>query len=366
MMAAFADAAPAWAAAGIVPLPITADGKRPLVKQPDAFGRRGALALAAKPRFANAAVGFWCGHFNRLTVADVDSAADSELQYALDTFGYSPVIVRTASGKHHAYYRHNGERRQIKPDKAHPIDILGEGGFCVAPPSERSDGGRYEFVRGGLSDLANLPTMRALQVPEPVKPRVNPSGIVAPIGKRNDAVFRLALALAHDATSHADLMGRARKANAELANPPLPDAEVQHIVKNVWRYREQGRLMVPGMESAILLPAESIARLLAAGETDAMALMALLRKAHNSRGKPFAASPEAMSDARLIGSWSKRRYRQATRKLCDLGELVQVRQGGSGKHTPSLYRFPQRDGERGGEGLIKIGGQISPLRAACP
>ena len=74
MMAAFHDAATAWAAAGVAPLPITADGKRPLVKQPDAFGRRGALQLAAKPRFANAAVGFWCGHFNRLTVADVDSA----------------------------------------------------------------------------------------------------------------------------------------------------------------------------------------------------------------------------------------------------------------------------------------------------
>jgi hypothetical protein len=367
MMAAFADAAPAWAAAGIVPLPITADGKRPLVKQPDAFGRRGALELAAKPRFANAAVGFWCGHFNRLTVADVDSAADSELQYALDTFGQSPVIVRTASGKHHAYYRHNGERRQIKPDKTHPIDILGEGGFCVAPPSVRSDGGRYEFVRGGLSDLANLPTMRpgALQISE-VKPEVNPSGNFAPIGKRNDTVFRLALALAHAAESQADLLAQARKANAELASPPLPDAEVQHIVKNVWRYREQGRLMVPGMDSAILLPAHSIARLLAAGETDAMALLALLRKAHNSRRKPFAASPEAMSAARLIGSWSKRRYREASRKLCDLGELVQVRQGGSGKHTPSLYRFPQRDGERGGEGLIKIGGQISPLRAGCP
>ena len=46
MMAAFADAAPAWAAAGIVPLPI--DGKRPLVSHPDRFGRRAALRIAAQ------------------------------------------------------------------------------------------------------------------------------------------------------------------------------------------------------------------------------------------------------------------------------------------------------------------------------
>jgi Bifunctional DNA primase/polymerase, N-terminal/Primase C terminal 1 (PriCT-1) len=344
MMAAFADAAPAWAAAGVTPLPITADGKRPLVRQPDAFGRRAALQLAAKPRFANAAVGFWCGYFNRLTVVDVDSAADSELQYALDNCGPSPVIVRTASGKHHAYYRHDGERRQIRPDKAHPIDILGEGGFCVAPPSVRSDGGRYEFVRGGLSDLANLPTMRpgVLQKlePAPVDAASTPSS-VAPIGQRNDTMFRLALSWAHDAKSQADLLAQLRKANAELASP-LPDSEVQRAVASAWGYKMADRLMVPGGESSIILPAASIARLLAAGETDGMALLALLRKHHSGRRNTFAASPEAMADARLIGSWNKRRYREATRKLCEVGELVQVSKGGKGKHTPSLYRFSLR------------------------
>ena len=202
-----------------------------------------------------------------------------------------------------------------------------------------------------------------LQIPEPVKPTVNPSGNVAPIGKRNDAVFRLALALAHDAASQADLLAQARKANAELADPPLPDAEVQRAVGSAWRYKMADRLMVPGTGSAIILPAASIARLLAAGETDAMALLALLRKHHGGRRNAFAASPEAMAHARLIGSWNKRRYREATRKLCDLGELAQVSQGGKGKHTPSLYQFPQRDGERGGECLISIGDQISPLRA---
>jgi Bifunctional DNA primase/polymerase, N-terminal len=142
-MAAFQEAAPAWAAAGIVPLPM--DGKKPLVRHPDRFGCRSALRIV--PKFPNANLGFWCGHFNRVTVVDVDSAADSELQYALDTFGPSPVLVRTASGKHHAYYRHAGERRRIRPIAGHAIDILGEGGLAVAPPSARPSGGRYEFVQ---------------------------------------------------------------------------------------------------------------------------------------------------------------------------------------------------------------------------
>lgn len=345
-MAAFQEMAPAWAAAGIVPLPI--DGKRPLVRHPDRFGRRAALRIVLK--FPDANLGFWCGHFNRLTVVDVDSTADAELQHALTTYGDSPIIVRTASGKHHAYYRHDGERRRIRPDKAHPIDILGEGGLAVAPPSVRPSGGRYEFVRGGLSDLANLPTMRrgvlpvrqADEISSPSEPatQISTPG-AATIGRRNDTLFRVALSWAHDAKSQDDLLAQVRKANAELATP-LPDGEVQRAVGSAWGYKVNGRLMVPGStESSIVLPAASIARLLAAGETDAMALLTLLRKAHAGLRDTFAASPDAMVRARLIGTWDKRRYRHAARKLCDLGELVQVHRGGKGARDPALYRFAE-------------------------
>jgi hypothetical protein len=345
MMAAFQDAAREYAAAGIVPLPM--DGKKPLVRHPARFGRKAALQQLGKPQFANAALGFWCGHFNGLTVVDVDSPADSELQYALDTFGPSPIIVRTASGKHHAYYRHAGERRSIRPIAGHDIDILGEGGLAVAPPSVRPSGGKYEFLRGGLSDLANLPTIRsgALQKHKPVNPRVNPqandNAATIDHGQRNDRLFKLAVALAHEATTKAELLNQLREANAALCTPPMSDAEVQGRARSAWRYKLADRLMVSGTNSTILLPAASIARLLAAGETDAMALLALLRKAHAGLRDTFAASPEAMVRARLIGSWDKRRYRHAARKLCDLGELVQVHRGGKGARDPALYRFTE-------------------------
>jgi hypothetical protein len=346
-VAAFQDAAREYAAAGIVPLPIAPNGKRPLVNHPGKFGRRAALQIA--PKFPDANLGFWCGRHNGLTVVDIDSSTDAELQHALSTYGDSPIIVQTASGKHHAYYHHNGERRRIRPDKSHPIDILGEGGLCVAPPSTRS-GGRYEFVRGGLANLANLPTIRrgALEnlEPAPVE-KVDGSVGAAPIGRRNDSLFRLALAMAHDAESLADLLERASRANAELSRPPLPAAEVRRAAASAWRYKLDGRLMTTGMNSSILLPSASIARLLTAGETDAMALLALLRKAHSGQiGRTFAVSPLALERARKIGSWDKRRYRNAARRLRDLGELVQVKPGGRGPHDPATYRFaPPKKGD---------------------
>jgi hypothetical protein len=344
-MAAFQDAAPAWAAAGIVPLPIEPNGKRPMVKHPGTFGRPAALRIV--PKFPDANLGFWCGSHNRLTVVDVDSAADAELQQALATYGDSPIIVQTASGGRHAYYRHDGERRRIRPDKQRPVDILGEGGLAVAPPSVRPSGGKYAFLRGGLADLAGLPKIRGgvLQSLEPALSRLDEgihrsSADAARIGRRNDTLFRVALALGAD--SQDELLAQARAANVELSDPPSPDDEVQRAVGSAWGYKMRDRLMVPGTDGAIILPAASIARLLAAGETDAMALLALLRKAHSGRRQSFAASPEAMERARLIGSWGKRRYRDATRKLCEVGELVQVSQGGKGRRTPSLYRFGLR------------------------
>ena len=344
-MAAFQDAAREYVAAGIVPLPMGGDdGKRPLVRHPDKFGRRAALQIV--PKFPDANLGFWCGGHNRLTLVDIDSPKDSELQYALDHFGPSPIIVRTASGKYHAYYRHDGERRRIRPLQGHALDILGEGGIAVAPPSTRPTGGTYQFVRGGLADLTNLPTIRrgALHIIEPSPIRKQDgstlTGNATSIGQRNDSLFRLALAFARDAESAAALLALLREANAELAKPPLPDAEIQRAVRSAWRYRMNGQLMVPGADSSIVLPSASIARLLVAGEIDAMALLALMRKAHSGRpGKAFAASPLAMERHRLIGSWDKRRYRNAVRKLCELGELVQITPGGRGQHDPAMYRF---------------------------
>ena len=85
-------------AAGIVPLPLGGeDGKRPLVKHPGKFGLRAALEIA--PKYPDANLGFWCGSRNGLTIVDIDSTADAEVQYAIDTYGATPIIVQTASDK---------------------------------------------------------------------------------------------------------------------------------------------------------------------------------------------------------------------------------------------------------------------------
>ncbi|GEP57329.1 bifunctional DNA primase/polymerase [Reyranella soli] len=351
MAGAYTEAAAAWVAAGIVPLPLGgADGKRPLIAHPARLGRRAAIDLAHKPRFADApGLGFWCGKRNGLTVVDIDSQVDAEVRHAINTYGDSPVIVQTASGKAHLYYRHAGERRSIRPDKGHPIDILGEGGLAVAPPSERPTGGRYRFLRGGLDDLRKLPKIRpgALGAAQSSLRNEHEQATKAEQGNRNASMFRLARELALGVVDRDALLEQIRRCNADLADP-LPDAEVQRTVGSVWRYREQGRLMVSGNGSTIIIPAESITRLLTAGATDSLALMTMARRAHGAQpGRPFALVPQAMADARLIGSWGRNRYRAAIRQACDLGELQQIAAGGRGKNDPALYCFPSNTAPAG-------------------
>jgi hypothetical protein len=134
--------------------------KKPMIRGYSKVGLHGSRALAAK--FANAGLfGFMCGPPSKVTVLDVDTTNETVLDDAIARHGTTPILVRTASGKWHAYYRHNGERRRIRPFPGLPIDILGAGGFAVAVPSEIASGS-YQFVAGSLDDLDRLPTMRAV------------------------------------------------------------------------------------------------------------------------------------------------------------------------------------------------------------
>src|SRR5262249_6783728 len=112
------------------------------------FGLRGSAELVRKFGTATG-IGFMAGERSRISVVDIDTRNETVLADALDRHGQTPIIARTGSGKFHAYYRHNGEHRMIRPEGDRPIDILG-GGIVIAPPS-RGLTGNYQFIAGGLA-----------------------------------------------------------------------------------------------------------------------------------------------------------------------------------------------------------------------
>ena len=127
----FSEWQPIYAERGITLFPCN-ESKAPLVKQPHKFGLNASASLVGK--FGNApAFGYWCGPRNGITVLDVDTTDERVLSDALNRHGQTPIVVRTGSGKFHALYRHNKERRSIKPWGSDlKIDLLGKGCHCAS------------------------------------------------------------------------------------------------------------------------------------------------------------------------------------------------------------------------------------------
>src|SRR5262249_37149172 len=113
---------PEYAAHRIATFPVDAD-KRPAVRGYPRMGLHASRELACK--FADApALGFMCGRRSGVTVLDIDTSDECLVADVLSRHGPTPIIVHTASGNWHAWYRHNDERRRIRPWGDLPIDLL--------------------------------------------------------------------------------------------------------------------------------------------------------------------------------------------------------------------------------------------------
>ena len=259
---AFSRAQPLYAEHGIATFPvrIVGDDKRPGVKHYKKVGLPGSAQLAMK--FANDnAFGFMLGNRTRLTILDVDAPDEGVLARALDRHGATPLVVRTASGKFHAYYRHNREHRLIRPWPDRPIDLLG-GGFVVAPPSA-TENGAYQFIQGSLDDLDRLPVLRNLDLPK--------AG--AKQGARNKSLFEHCMRNAPHVDCFDDLLDVARTFN-DNCEPPMEDAEVTTVASNAWGYEQRGQNRF-GKHGA-WFPLDEVKRMID-GNQDAALLLMFLR-----------------------------------------------------------------------------------------
>jgi len=236
--ASFLNWQPTYAERGIATFPV-GDDKVPAIRGYHRVGRRGSGELASK--FPDApAIGFMCGRRSGITVLDVDSKDERVLADALDRHGKTGVITRSGGGNFQAWYRHNHERRQIRPWVGRPIDVLG-GGFVVAPPS-RVAKGQYQFLQGSLDDLDRLPVMQNV----PVEAWDN-SRLVAEVkqGQRNNKLFRGCLEAARHCDDFNALCDVALTRNSEFL-PPLEDGEVMRIAASAWKYETKGRNYIGG------------------------------------------------------------------------------------------------------------------------
>jgi hypothetical protein len=316
----FAEAQPYYAERGIATFPVT-DAKKPAVRGYLNVGLNYSRELA--DRFPDKpAFGFATNGRNGITILDVDTADEKVLADALQRHGQTPLIARTASGKYHAYYKHNGEKRRIRPWPGREIDVLGTGGMAVAVPSVVK-GGSYEFIEGCLYLVPELPVLRNLDLP----------AHHSSTGTRNRDLFRHCMKQARHCDTLEDLLDVATTFNGELVEP-LDSAEVGKVAASAWHYEETGSNYV-GKHGAFFAASECVN--LITTDQDAFVLLAFLRASN----KPDALFMVANGLADKFG-WRRQRLAAARNKLIAEGYIKRLRHAHTG-HAALYVWLPVRD-----------------------
>ncbi len=245
-MTALLTAAQRYADRGWAVFPCERRGKRPLVTH----GVHDATLDAATIErwwarvWPDANIGVRTGMHSGIVVVDVDgdegadSLADLERQHGLLP---RTASVQTPSGGAHYYLKHPGGQevrnsvRQLGPG----LDIRGDGGYVIAPPSVGANGRQWEpDERASLAELPGWLQDRLVPDREKVAQRAPASEWVMIArnglgeGERNHGIARLTgHLLARDVDARL-VLELAYLVNARF-RPPLPAGEVDRVVESI-------------------------------------------------------------------------------------------------------------------------------------
>lgn len=188
---------------GLSVVPAQVVGKWPLVKwkpwqqiTPDPEQ----LRIWAK-RWPQANVAIITGRISGLVVIDIDRAHDGfatleQLEQANGRITRS-AVVETPSGGRHIYLQHPGGRVRPTAGVLGPgVDVRGDGGLVLAPPSRRASG-QYRWIIGDPGQVPPMPEwLRLLVQPPPRVPRepVRPVRKPLPFAPHQHGYWQAALA----------------------------------------------------------------------------------------------------------------------------------------------------------------------------
>lgn len=196
-------------------------------------------------------IGIACGKASGgLVVIDLDQKADGTdgndtLHDWERVHGELPETVRSITGKGGAHLLYRSDRAEgNRVDLLPAIDVRGDGGYIVAPPSVHPNGRPYtweydpeeveiakvnELVRELLDTGKKKIDVDKFTLPE-----------VIPEHTRNDTLFRYACSLQAQGLSDDSILAAVQKANEDRVRPPLDLSEVDQIVSHALEAYDKG------------------------------------------------------------------------------------------------------------------------------
>ena len=242
------DAAIEYAKKGFAVFPLKYRDKVPLTRN----GCKDATTDAAQikawwQKYPNANIGLATGSVSQnVFVIDLDIDEDRGIDgyHSLEDWqrehGDFPETwtAITGRGGYHLYYRGNG-RIKNRAGIIDGVDIRGNGGYVVAPPSIHKNGNRYEWEYSPdefeIAKADNNVEYFLNHDDQKQGTAFTMPNIVA-AGQRNQMLFRFACMMQAKGASDQSVFAATMAENESSCSPPLTEQEVKVIVSSATRY----------------------------------------------------------------------------------------------------------------------------------
>jgi hypothetical protein len=193
-------------------------------------------------RWPEANIGIATGSRSGIVVVDLDGPEGVEsARKVLPPHALQETLaVQTGNGGYHLYYHHEGEAVPNSVKRLAGVDVRGDGGYVVAPPSRHYSGRNYEWATAtAFNALPPIPEAlgEALLGPASSNGRLAAEewGHVLYEGERDQEITRRAgKLLGADIPAHI-VLKTLTELNEELCDPPLPEADIIRIVESIDR-----------------------------------------------------------------------------------------------------------------------------------
>jgi len=201
-------------------------------------------------QWPRAAIGLRTGEATGLFAVDIDprNGGDAALERLEAEHSDLPKSVesQTGGGGRHVLLNWPGHRVPCSTGKIGPgIDVKGDGGYIILPPSDHAVGQEYRWLIGQepvCHEVADAPTWLLNLIMRPAAPNAStfnsPSvvGDEIPEGYRNKTLASQAGHMRQIGMAAEEIAPALHAINAQRCRPPLGASEVDRIARSVGRY----------------------------------------------------------------------------------------------------------------------------------
>lgn len=178
------------------------------------------------------ALGMATGRISGITVLDVDDPSITEYD--------SPVKTKTISGGFHLWYRYKPGVRNTVRVKNQLMDVRGDGGFIVVPPSSLTGVGSYSWEKYDFEALGELPVV--IQTNDRKYEKAMEELPYAGEGERNQTAIRVAghmVSVTKKAGWETTAWPSFQKWNETHVTPPLGDFELRRTFESACQMKSR-------------------------------------------------------------------------------------------------------------------------------